>query len=133
SCNRSSRAPRPRTCRRSRARGPTLSLTIDRLRRDLDNIAEANVVLPGFEAHGKAPQAAQVGADLGGGFRQRPAAATLMAQCKRAIAVAIEPDDLHVGHAHLLRVLLREELAHSAVAAFVVNAVDEQRVFVRVI
>jgi hypothetical protein len=48
---------------------------------------------------------------------ERPAASALVAQRQRTVAVAVEAHDLHVRNAHLLRVLLREQLAHPAVAA----------------
>src|SRR5262245_43804557 len=103
------------------------------LRRALDDVAEADVVLPRFEPHSEAPQPAQVLDDLGRRLRQRPAAPALVAQRQRAVAVAIEAHDLHVGDARFLRVLLCKELPNPTVTAVVVDAVDDDRVLVRVI
>ena len=49
----------------------------------------------------------------------------MMPQRQRAVAVAVVAHDLDVGNADLLRVLLREQLAHAPVAALVVDAVDD--------
>src|SRR6476469_3520582 len=104
-----------------------------RSRRALDDVAHLRLAIPGFEAHGEAPQSPQMRNDLRRGVGQRAPAAPVMAKRERAVAIALVADDLDVGPADVLRVLLREKLAHALVAALVVHAVDDELALVLVI
>src|SRR6185437_15718226 len=103
------------------------------LSRALDDVADARLAVPGFEPHREAPQPPQMRDDLRRRLGKRPAATPVVAQRQRAIAVALVAKHLHVGDAHVLRVLLREQLAHAPVAALVMDAVDDELAFFRMV
>src|SRR5689334_16716003 len=92
--------------RQADARAPTP------LRRALERVVCAPVVLPRLEPHGEAPESAHVRENFARLLRKRPTASTQMPKRERAVAVSIELDDLDVRDANLLRVLLREEFPY---------------------
>src|SRR5512143_1879969 len=85
----------------------------------LDDGADAAIAFVRLQAHGKAPQPAQMRDDLVRGLGQGPPAVAMMAQRQRAVAVAGVAQNLDIGDVAFLRVLLRQQLAHAAVAALV--------------
>src|SRR6185503_19520555 len=99
----------------------------------LPDLVDARLVLPRLEADRETPQLAHMREHLRRRVGQRTPAVAMVAQRQRPVAVAIEAHDLHVRNANLLRMLLREQLAHALVTALVVDAVDDEIVLFRMI
>ena len=64
------------------------------------------------------------------GVGERALAISHMLQLERTVAVAIVANDLHIGHARFMCMLLRKQLAQAAIAGLVVDGVDDELFFV---
>src|SRR5438045_1999576 len=103
------------------------------LRRTLDDIADARAVFPRLETNGKTPQPIEMLDDLVRRVGEGALTISDVAKLERTVAIAIVANDLHVRDARFVRVLPGQQLAQAAIAVFVMDAVDNELVLVRVV
>src|SRR5437868_15358583 len=96
------------------------------LGRTFDGVADKRPVFPRLEPHRKAPQPIEMLDDFACGIGERAVSISHMLQLERTVAVAIVANDLHIGHARFMCMLLRKELAQAAIAGLVVDRIDDE-------